>query len=68
MFVTADIRNMSNREVVYSEVAINQTITFKAGQCQILNSFRQLLFTFRPFLSSRIFYLENVSESILNFI
>ena len=32
MYVTADIRNMSNREILYSEVAINQTITFKAGE------------------------------------
>lgn len=31
MHVTADIRNMSKREIIYSEVAINQTITFKAG-------------------------------------
>ena len=34
MHVTADIRNMSKREIIYSEVAINQTITFKAGQFQ----------------------------------
>lgn len=31
MYVTADIRNMSDREVIFSEIAINQTITFRAG-------------------------------------
>ncbi|KAL5250279.1 hypothetical protein ACHWQZ_G016126 [Mnemiopsis leidyi] len=31
IYVTADIRNMSNWEVIFSEMAINQTITFKAG-------------------------------------
>ena len=45
MYVTADIRNMSDREVIFSEIAINQTITFRAGRCRV--DYQQIVLVFK---------------------